>query len=167
MSTVIAAYHPSTTLIVTTTPMNMKETSPSTLYETPIPGKVIVRCDIFAYLSKYFGDTMLKDRQRLYTIFSQSKVTDKEYCSILAHCYRRYSSFANLIDDIYYFGDEAIPFAYRVKERLMSLVEEARSHFGAYNGKFVMENEGYLYYCFQAEKVPTEIYKEKGVTVYV
>lgn len=167
MSTVIATYYPSTTLIVTTTPMNMKETSPSTLYETPIPGRVIVKCDIFAYLSKYFGKSILKVRPHLYTIFSHARVSDKDYCAVLAHCYRRYAAFANLIDEQYYFGDETLSLQQRITDKLVSLVEEARLHFNKYNGKLLMENEGYLYYAFSEGCVPTDLLNEEGVMTYV
>lgn len=162
-----AAYYPQVKLKAWKTPYGLQRTEPSTLYQSSVQGKVIYRFDIFEYLSKYFGDNIVHaDRERLYTLVSGECTSIKQYCSILAHCYRRYSAFANWIDFEFYFGDEAIPLQKRLVTKMQLLVEEARAYFNGYGGKFLMEDRGYIYVAFPSDKCPTS--DIKGVTdIYV
>ena len=160
-----AMYYPGVELTETTTRFGMKETSPSSLYQTHIAGKVIYEFDLLQYLSKYFGENMVRDRVQLYTLLS-GNVPDKEYCRILAYCYRRYSAFANFIDYEYYFGNQDAKLFKRIVTKLQLLVTEARLYVSGFGGRVLMEDRGYVYVAFNEGSSPN--FDIEGVTsIYV
>lgn len=161
-----ATYYPETTLTITQTPFGMIETSPSTLYQQPIPGKIIVQIDLLVLLTDTFGEASTADRERLYMVVSGKTDAPKDWCDLMAHFYRRYATFANFIDFIFYFGDESVSLYNRIKYKLQETIERARDYVRSLGGKILMEDHGYVYVAFSAEKAKT-LNVEGVLNVYV
>ena len=145
----------------------MTETSHPMLYKAPVAGKVIYEFDLLKCLSKHFGDNIVRDREPLYTLLSGKTKSNKEYCEVLAYCYRRYSAFANFIDFEYYFGDEGIKLFDRIINKLQNIVREERCNIASYGGKWLMENMGYVYIAFPIDKAPSADSLEGVINIYV
>lgn len=163
MSSTRAPYYPTETLETRETPFGMIITDNIQLYDAPIKDKVIYKYDILLSLSKLWGTNMLRGREYVWKLVSGDDVPDDIYRKILAHSYKRFSAFANYIDDIYLFGDPTISLHKRIIQDAHKVINERRELVVA-NGKYIGESRGYIYMVYPKGEEPK--YVEGVVKTY-
>ena len=154
-----AMYYPGQTLKIERTRFGMLKTLNISLYQRPVPNKVILKVDLLDCLKSVWGNGMLLGRQYAYTLLSGDGVDDDTYRDILTSCYKRFAAFANYCDECYYFGDQTQPLHERFLKGVTELVDKEREIVSGY-GRVLAESEGYLYLAFSQGQVPQNL---KGV----
>ena len=139
-----APYYPNEVLTERTTRYGMIITENIQLYESPIRDKIIYKYDLLDALSSIWGENIVKGHDYVWKIVSGDVDSDKLYKRIIAHSYRRFSAFANYIDDIYFFGDPTISLHERIISDSKALIDERRKTI-IECGKYIGEDHGYLY----------------------
>lgn len=169
-----AKYYPKVDLEYTSSPFGVQECNYPNLYATPIKSteSVIVNSieiDLLDCLKNKYGNNILDDRDRLYTIVSGSCPTtvadskDEYYRVIFKSFYKRYSSFQNAVDLEVYFGRHDIPFIRRfispIKEyiddyttKMINMIESCST------GKVLMISHYKLYAAFRTT-IPEHVIK--------
>lgn len=157
MSKQKAVYYPDIILTTTETRFGAKEIDKPTLYDKPIPGKVIVKVDTLDILKDIWGVTILMSRDKVYRLVS-GNVSDEEYRALICSYYRKYSSFCNYVTDKYIFGDKNIPLVRRIIEPARELIslhtDEVIRILEQSGGKYLTTTHDYLYYAYMHDKIP-------------
>lgn len=149
-------YYPKRTLKIDQTRFGMPKTAPISLYQMPIPGKVILKIDLLDVLRQKWGDNMMQGREYAYKLVSGEGVNDNQYRYILTSCYKRFAAFANYCDECYYFGDYHKSLHARFLAPVKEMIQNRRDELCAL-GRFLAEDSGYIYLGFNPDKVPTDI----------
>ena len=136
-----------------------KRTTPFGAQEDPtilqkLPNKIVVRVDTLACLKSLWGANILMARQHLYEMVSGT-VSDEDFRDLITSYYKRYSAFANYVDEKYLFEDQDIPLLVRVinpareaiKEYEKRIIAITRSH----RGEFLGNDKDYVYVAFTHE----------------
>ena len=152
-----AAYYPDIILITTETRFGAKETNYPTLYDSPLPGKTIVKVDTLDILKDIWGTTILMSRDKVYRLVS-GNISDESYRKLLCSYYMKYSSFCNYVTDKYIFGDKNIPLIRRIIEPARDIIslhtEEVCNTLKNSGGKFLMVTHDYVYYSYNHDNIP-------------
>lgn len=144
-----AMYYPGESLVVGQTRFGMPKTLNVSLYQKPVPNKIIVKVDIVDCLREMWGNGMLIGRNYVYQLVSGDGVDDNQYRDILTSCYTRFAAFANYCDECYYFGNQTLPLHERFLQPAQERIQKEREIVSSY-GRFLAEDHGYIYLAFPA-----------------
>ena len=153
MSPVKLPYYPKVQATMHVTRFGAVEISESRIYNTPIPGKVILRVDCLDCLRDKFGDDCFICRELFYTILSGEHPIYNAN-EILASYYRKYKTFTDYVNDRYFYGDASIPLLERcalpLRERVDAYKNEMMQYLSDMGGKFLIQTCDFLYYAFNS-----------------
>ena len=146
-------------------PFGVPEVEYPNLYESPIPGKVIVRVDILDKLRDRLDESCFICRDLLYALFSGAK-SYYDYADILMSYYKKFPAFRKLVNDVYFYGDDTIPLVDRVlmplRKELNTYQQEISEYLHKKGGKYLTTSRDYLYYafpsCWDVPKVERAVY---------
>lgn len=143
---------------VTETPFGVMEIDKPTVYDTPIPNRIIYRLDLLAILHDRLDDQCFDCRVLLYNMLAGNH--GKYDCNeIFLSYYRKFASFRKLVNDAYYYGDENATLFDRVvkplREEINMYAEEMHRKLDSVGGKYLISTHDKLYYGFKyREMIP-------------
>ena len=117
----------------------------------------ILRVDLLVALQELWGDNIMRAREPLYKLVSGS-CTDSQFQHLLSSNYKRFSAFANFVDERFLFGDQSVPLASRVIAPARAAIEAYKQKAcrlaGMYHGTKIGEHHDYLYLMFRDGNIP-------------
>lgn len=142
------------------TPFGVQEIDCPTVYEKPVPDKIILKVDILELLRDRLDDQCFDCRKLLYCIFSGGKGY-YDCNEVFLSYYRKFASFRKLVNDAYYYGDETVPLFERVVKPIR---EELNDHTATMQdilknagGKYLIATHDQLYYAFISKELLPEV----------
>lgn len=148
--------------ISNTTIVSGRQTTPFGAVEDPsllqgLPEKGVLRVDTLSCLKEIWGDNILMGRQHLYRLVS-GKVSDAEFQELLVSYYKRYSAFANYVDEKYLFGDTNIPLVTRIikpaREAIGEYTKTVMRVGRIYSGTYLGNHQDFVYLAFTSDLLP-------------
>lgn len=137
-----------------TTPFGAQE-NPNLLLS--LPDKIILRVDTLSCLKELWGENILMSRLHLYKLVAGT-VTDVEFQGLITSYYRRYSAFANYVDDKYYFGEKSLSLVSRIIDPARDVIRNYEQRVIAisrqYGGEYLGNHQDYAYFAFRNEHLP-------------
>ena len=139
-----------------------KRTTPFGAVENPelllnLPDKVILRVDTLSCLKELWGDNILMARQHLYELVAGT-VSDEAFQGLITSYYKRYSAFANYVDEKYLFGEKSLPLVVRIIEPARAAIKEYEQRLIAisrqYGGQYLGNHQDFAYFAFKHTSLP-------------
>lgn len=136
------------------TPFGATE-NPALVRQLPSDGVVCV--DTLARLKDLWGANILSSRQHLYRMVS-GDVSDEVFSSLLVSYYKRFSAFANYVDEAYLFEDRNLPLVQRIMGPARAAIREYEAQLkhtcNTYCGEYLGNHQDYAYFRFRGEIPP-------------
>lgn len=126
------------------------------VYNSTVPGKEILKVSLFAYLDNIFGIEMSQQHDLIWLIVS-GEAQDDLLRRVLADLYDNVPCFANFCDIHYYFGDQSKSYFERLMGGIKETLEAARTEISKFNGRYLGEDHGYVYYAFEYGSMPRNV----------
>lgn len=145
-----------------TTTVSGKRITPFGATENPdllrnLSDKIILRVDTLACLKNLWGNNILMARQHLYELVAGT-VSDKEFQILITSYYKRYSAFANYVDEKYLFEEKSLPLISRiigpVRETIQQYEQRVIAISKQYSGTYLGNHQDYAYFSFKTEFLP-------------
>lgn len=122
-----------------------------------LPDKTILRVDTLACLKELWGDNILMARQHLYELVSGT-VSDRDFQELITSYYKRYSAFANYVDEKYLFGERTLPLVVRIIQPAREAIQDYEQCLIAISrqagGKYLGSHQDYAYFAFRTDYFP-------------
>lgn len=122
-----------------------------------LPDKIVLRVDTLSCLKELWGDNILMARQHLYELVAGT-VPDVDFQGLITSYYKRYSAFANYVDEKYLFGEKSLPLVVRIIEPARTTIREYEQRLIAisrqYGGEYLGNHQDYAYFSFRTEFLP-------------
>lgn len=145
-----------------TTTVSGQRTTPFGAVENPellnrLPNKVVLRVDTLVGLKEVWGDNILMARQHLYELVAGT-IADTAYQDLIISYYKRYSAFANFVDEKYLFEEKDRPLVARIIEPARQEIKRYSDYAVAvcklYGGQYLGSHQDYAFFAFPSEKLP-------------
>lgn len=137
-----------------TTPFGAKENQDLL---NDLPDRVVLRVDTLSCLKEMWGDNILMARQHLYELVAGT-VSDSDFQVLITSYYKRYSAFANYVDEKYLFGEKSLPLVVRIIEPARTAIAEYEQRLIAisrqYGGHYLGNHQDYAYFAFKNDYLP-------------
>lgn len=139
-----------------------KQTTPFGAMEYPglllnLPNKIVLRVDTLSCLKELWGDNILMARQHLYELVAGT-VSDEGFQRLITSYYKRYSAFANYVDEKYLFGEKGLPLVVRIIQPAREAIKNYEQRLIAisrqYGGEYLGNHQDYSYFAFKTEFLP-------------
>lgn len=122
-----------------------------------LPTANVLRVDTLACLKEVWGDNILMARPHIYAMVSGS-VSDARFSELLTSYYKRYSAFANYVDEKFLFEDPNIPLVARiigpVRRSIRSYEECIIDSCKRFGGTYLGNHQDYAYFAFKSNRFP-------------
>ena len=139
---------------IRTTPFGARE-DPTLL--TRKKYKTVCRVDTLACLKEIWGENILSARQHLYELVSGT-VSDEDFQALITSYYKRYSAFANYVDEKYLFESKDIPLLARIiqpaRERIRTYEFHLLDMCKGYRVHYIGNHQDYAFFEVRGDHIP-------------
>ena len=145
------------------TSTGVTEISTPDIYNKPLPNnKHLVRLDALSAIEDIIGESAFVYRELVYSVIAGTDSIN----DMIASFYRRFPTFRTFVNDIFNYGNDAIPITDRVVTELRKQVfdyhNQMFNYFDRVGGKYLISTHEYLYFAFNS--VP-DIANIKGASI--
>lgn len=157
-------YYPKVQAYLTETRFGTKMIDHPTIYDSPLPGKFILKVDTLNSIEDLVGYECFMCRDLMLNILAGECKDD--YNELVASFYTRFPKFRAYMNESYSFGDNDTPIIDRAILPLRRMVDEYSTAMMQtlhdMGGKYLLRTHDYLYYAFN---VKPDIKALKGATI--
>ena len=156
-------YYPGVLAYQSATSTGVLEITTPDIYNKPLPNnKYIIKLDTLSILEEVLGESAFIYRELVYSVIAgTSQVND-----LIASFYRRYPTFRTFVNEIFNYGNDAIPITDRVvtelRKRVFDYHNKMYSYLDNVGGKYLISTHEFMYFAFSSVPDITHI---KGATI--